>query len=306
MSPVVIEKLELDPATLGEGPHWHSEEGVLYMVDIENYTIIKYDRTTRKHIKAKLEEKPHFILPIEGKKDHFLVTQGRKVVEIEWTADENPPKILRTVTEVDKEYPKNVLNDGKADPLGRLFTGCLSEETTPGSKKTGSLYRIDSDGTTTKLATDIVASNGLCWDLKEKAFYYIDSLSSAIQGYDYDVETGNISNPRIAFSLIDNGLKGYPDGMTIDTDGNLWVAVFGGSNVLKIDPRKKKLLETIDMPVPQVTSVTFGGPNLDMLYVTTACLDFNGKPDPPSGTTYAVTGISARGHPNLKVRLDYN
>ncbi|CAH0587182.1 unnamed protein product [Chrysodeixis includens] len=305
MAPVVVEILE--SATLGEGPHWYSEENALYLVDIEKYEIIKYEKTTRKRFTATLEEKPHFILPIEGKKNHFLVTQGRRVVEIEWLAnDEDPPRILRTITEVDQDYPNNTINDGKADPLGRLYTGTLTDNPDPDSPKTGSLYRIDPDGTTTKLASGVHVSNGLAFDLKAKAFYYIDTMTKAIQGFDYDVKTGDISNQRIAFSLTENGLKGYPDGMTIDTDGNLWVAVFGGSNVLKIDPRKKKLLDTIEMPVPQVTSATFGGPNLDILYVTTACVEFEGKPDRPSGTTYAVSGLSARGHPNLKVRVDYN
>ncbi|CAH0587183.1 unnamed protein product [Chrysodeixis includens] len=305
MAPVV-EALEISEARLGEAPHWHSEEGALYLLDIESATLIKYEKETRKYVTAKLEEKPHFFLPIEGKKNHFLVTQGRRVVEIEWAADGNPPKILRTITEVDHEYLKNELNDGKADPLGRLFTGSISEEHTPGSKKTGALYRIDPDGTTTKLASEIYVSNGLCWDLKAKAFYHIDSVSRAIQRFDYDVDTGNISNPRVVFSLADNELKGFPDGMTIDTDGNLWVAVWAGSNVLKIDPRQSLLLETIPIPAPQVTSLTFGGPNLDILYVTTARVDFEGIPDPPSGSTFAITGLNVRGHPNLKVRLDYN
>ncbi|CAD0201980.1 unnamed protein product [Chrysodeixis includens] len=303
MAPVVTQ-LPIELVTLGEGPHWHSEDNALYFVSISDSTIHKYEPDTGKHVKAKVGEMPHFILPIEGKKNHFLITQGRKVVEIEWFADGKPPKILRTVTEVDHEHPKNVFNDGKADPLGRLFTGTLGDKPKPGSPKLGSLYRIDPDGSATKLASDVHCSNGLCWDLKEKAFYYIDTFSSNIQRYDYDVETGNISNPTIAFSLSENGLKGFPDGMTIDTDGNLWVAVFLGSSVLKIDPRKKKLLDTIEMPVPQVTSATFGGPNLDILYVTTGCIDFGEKPDPPSGATYAVTGLSARGRPNLKVRLN--
>ncbi|XP_026736805.1 regucalcin-like [Trichoplusia ni] len=302
MAPVVTQVL--DPVTLGEGPHWHSEDNALYFISGDD-SINKFEPDTGKHVKAKLETLASFILPVEGKKNHFLITQGRKVVEIEWSAGEGSPKILRTITEVDHENPKHMFNDGKADPLGRLFAGTLHSEAKPGSAIPGSLYRIDPDGTTTKLETGIQCSNGMCWDLKEKAFYYIDSFSNAIRRYDYDVATGNISNLTIAFSLTENGLTGCPDGMTIDTDGNLWVAVFWGSNVLKIDPRKKKLLETIEIPVPQVTSVTFGGHNLDILYVTTAGINYadRGMPDPPSGATYAVTGLSARGLPNLKVRL---
>ncbi|CAH0587184.1 unnamed protein product [Chrysodeixis includens] len=305
MAPVITQ-LPISITGLGEGPHWDSDDNALYFVDIVNHTINKFEPETEKHTKAKLEMMAHFILPIEGKKNHFLVTQGRKVVEIEWFADGRPPKILRTVTEVDQDYPKHVLNDGKADPLGRLFTGTLVENpTVPNRAKDGSLYRIDHDGTTTKIASGIVCSNGLAWDLKEKAFYYVDSMTYEIKRYDYDVATGHISNPTVAFSFTKHGLEGVPDGMTIDTDGNLWVAGFWESGVLKVDPRKNKILEKIPIPNPQVASVTFGGPNLDVLYVVTANLVLEGKPEPqPSwGRTYAVTGVSGRGHPNLKVRL---
>ncbi|CAD0201975.1 unnamed protein product [Chrysodeixis includens] len=305
MSPVITQ-VPVDLTGLGEAPHWDSDENTLYYVDIVNHTIHKYEPDTGKHAKAKLELEPHFILPVEGKKNHFLVTQGRKVVEIEWSGDKKAPKILRTITEVDHEHPTNLLNDGKADPLGRLFTGTIVHNVDVSSPKDGSLYRIDPDGTTTKLASDIICSNGLCWDFKGEAFYYIDSFSYAIKRYDYDVETGHISNPTTAFSMAEHGLEGFPDGMTIDTDGNLWVAVFWGSNILKIDPRKNKLLQTIPIPTSQVTSVTFGGPDLDVLYVTTAGITMKDKPDPkpPAGAIYALTGISARGYPNRKVRLN--
>ncbi|CAH0587187.1 unnamed protein product [Chrysodeixis includens] len=284
MAPVVTQVV--DPVSLGEGPHWHSEDNALYFISMNECGIDKFEPDTGKHVMAKL---------------------GRKVVEIEWAGDEKPPKFLRVVAEVDHENPKYILNDGKADPLGRLFVGTVGDDARPGTTKRGSLFRIDPDGTVSKLATGIQCSNGLCFDLKEKAFYYVDSFATTITRYDYDVATGNISNPTIAFSLEEQGLHGCPDGMTIDTDGNLWVAVFWGSCVLKIDPRKKKVLEKIDIPVPQVTSVTWGGPNLDILYVVTGCINFadRGMPDPPSGATYAVTGLNARGHPNLKVRLDY-
>ncbi|XP_026736796.1 regucalcin-like [Trichoplusia ni] len=124
MAPVITQ-LPIEALTLGEAPHWHSEDNALYLVSISDRTIHKYEPDTGKHVKATLELEPHFILPVEGKKSHFLITQGRKVVEIEWSGDESPPKILRTVTEVDHEHPTNVLNDGKADPRGRLVTGKL-------------------------------------------------------------------------------------------------------------------------------------------------------------------------------------
>ncbi|CAD0201971.1 unnamed protein product [Chrysodeixis includens] len=311
MAPVV--KQVTDSVTFGEGPHWHSDEGVLYFVGIGAKVgdgvaaVHKYDPATGKLVTAKLEISPHFILPIEGKKNHFLITQGRKVVEIEWFGDENTPKILRTVTEVDQDFSGNELNDGKADPRGRLFTGTIGhyEGLNVLFKKDCSLYRIDLSGSTTKAASNVICSNGLCWDLKEKAFYYVDSISYVIQRFDYDVETGDISNPRSVFGVKENGLSGFADGMTIDTDGNLWVAMFYGSCVLKIDPRTGSILERIPIPAKEVTSVTFGGPNLDILYVTTGRMGYGGPADPPpAGAVFAVTGISAKGHPNVNVRIN--
>ncbi|XP_026736795.1 regucalcin-like [Trichoplusia ni] len=187
-----------------------------------------------------------------------------------------------------------------------VFPGIIVDDVlAPNRAKDGSLYRIDPDGTTNKVASGIVCSNGLCWDLKEKAFYYIDSLTFTVQRFDYDVETGNISNPTVAFSFEKHGLTSSPDGMTIDTDGNLWVAAFWETGMLKIDPRQNKVVEKIPLPVAQVASATFGGPNLDVLYVTTASLALEGRPEqhPPAGSTYAITGMNARGYPNLKVRL---
>lgn len=294
------------PVTLGEGPHWDHEEQALYFVSIFDYTVNKYVPETGKHTKAKLEGMPTFIIPIEGKKHHFAISLNRKVVEIEWDGEENTAKVVRTIAEVDQDVPNNRFNDAKADPRGRLFAGTMGHEYAPGKfdLKKGSLYRIDPDGSTHKLATDIDISNGLCWDLDEKAFYFADSFEYTIRRYDYDVNTGNISNPRNVFAYKDHQLEGIVDGMTIDTDGNLWVANFDGNRVLKIDPKKGKLLEKIPIPALQVTSATFGGPALDVLYVTSACMNRGEEQLPPAGSTFKLTGLNAKGHPNNYVRFE--
>lgn len=91
--------------------------------------------------------------------------------------------------------------------------------------------------------------------------------------------------------------------MTIDTDGNLWVAVFDGSCILKIDPRSGNLLQEVPIPAKQVTSATFGGPNLDILFVTTASMNINGEQAPPCGATFMVIGLGVKGHPNVNFKL---
>lgn len=294
-----------EPVWLGEGPHWDHGEQALYFVSIFDHTIHKYVPSTGKHTRSKLDGMPTFIIPVEGKKGHFVVGLNRKVLEVEWDGGENTARVLRTVTEVDQDNPKNRFNDAKADPRGRLFAGTMGYEYEPGKfhLKKGSLYRIDPDGSTRKLADSIDISNGLCWDLKEKAFYFADSFEYAIRRYDYDVETGDISNPKLIFKYQDHGLDGIVDGMTIDTDGNLWVANFDGRQVLKIDPRTSKLLQKVAIPALQTTSATFGGPDLGVLYVTSAAMNRGEEQKPPCGATFRVTGLGVKGHPNVSVRL---
>ncbi|XP_026736803.1 regucalcin-like isoform X2 [Trichoplusia ni] len=304
MAPVVLPVT--NPVWLGEGPHWDSDAKALYFVSIFDYTINKYEPETERHTKSKFDEMPTFIIPVEGKKNRFVISQGRKVVEVEWDGEDNSASIVRVITEVDKDNPNNRFNDAKADPRGRLFAGTMGHEYEPGKfdLKKGSLYRIDPDGTTTTLATGIDIANGLCWDLKEKAFYFADSFEYTIRRYDYDVETGEISNPKTVFAYKDHGLKGIVDGMTIDTDGNLWVANFDGNQILRIDPKKSKLLQKVPIPALQVTSAAFGGARLDVLYVTSARMDRGRPQPPPAGATFSVTGLAARGHPNYNVLLD--
>ncbi|KAL0879859.1 hypothetical protein ABMA27_002392 [Loxostege sticticalis] len=304
MAPVIQTLTE--PVWLGEGPHWDAAAQALYFVSIFDNTIHKYSPDTGVHTRAKLDGLPTFIIPIEGRPDHFVVGLNRKVVEVAWSGEENAAKVVRTVAEVDHENPNNRFNDAKADPRGRLFAGTMGHEYEPGKfhLKKGALYRIDADASVHKMADNIDISNGLCWDVAEKAFYFADSFEYAIRRYDYDIETGDISNPRIVFKYADHGLEGIVDGMTIDTDGNLWVANFDNHQVIKIDPRAGKLLQAIKLPPLQVTSATFGGPNFDALFVTSAAMDRGAPQHPPAGATFRITGLGVRGHPNVSVKLN--
>ncbi|KAJ8723565.1 hypothetical protein PYW08_003477 [Mythimna loreyi] len=301
-----------DPVWLGEGPHWDHGAQALYFVSIFDGTLHKL--VDGSHYKAKLDGMPTFVIPIEGKPNHFAVGLNRKVVEVEWEGGDGNAKVKRTIAEVDKEHPNNRFNDAKADPRGRLFAGTMGHEYEPGkfNLKMGSLYRFEEDGTPQKLVDGIDISNGLCWDVANKAFYFIDSFEYTIRRYDYDIETGEIANPRTVFSMAEHNkhlgkdeknLTGIFDGMTIDTQGNLWVANFDGYQVLKIDPKNGKLLQTIRIPALQTTSVTFGGPELDILYVTTASMNRGEEQRPPAGATFKIEGTGSKGYPNNYVRF---
>ncbi|KAL0879863.1 hypothetical protein ABMA27_002394 [Loxostege sticticalis] len=294
-----------EPLLLGEGPHWDARAKALYFVSIQECTIHKYVPATGEHTKTKLDGRVGFIVPVEGTTDQFVVGVERKFLVVQWDGkDGSKAKVLKELGEVDKDAPTTRINDGKVDPRGRLFAGTMGNEDPPGQfqMKAGSLYRMDG-GKFTKLAQGITVSNGLSWDLEDKAFYYTDSMESNIRRYDYDVETGEISNLRYIFDFKKNGIEGVPDGHTIDTEGNLWVAVFNGSCVLQIDPKAGKLLKKVPIPALQVTSTTFGGPNLDILFVTTASLNIDGEQKPPCGSTFMVTGLGVKGTPNVNVKL---
>ncbi|XP_013139357.1 PREDICTED: regucalcin-like [Papilio polytes] len=297
-----------EPVVIGEGPHWDDQSQALYFVSIDEKTIHKYVPETGVHTKTKLSGRVSFIISVEGESNHFVVGVERKLLIIKWDGEEGSEiEIVKELVEVDSESPTNRFNDAKVDPKGRLFAGTLGEMGPTGEfeKGKGSLYRLDDRGCV-KLCEKIDVSNGLAWDLTEKAFYYVDSLEYKIRRYDYDVETGDISNKRYIFDFKENKLIGGPDGLTIDTEGNLWIAIFYGSCVLKVDPRSGTVLDRVPIPAKQITSVTFGGRNLDTLFVTTASLPIDGEQKPPCGATFMVTGLGVKGHPNVKFKLPSN
>jgi gluconolactonase len=321
-----VERLENIPSVeLGEGPHWDADTQSLYFVDIFGHAIHKYVPATQKHTKAIIElhngppvegydkfNMVSLILPIKGQKDKFIVSVDRELVIVTWDGISEKPSSIEKLYEVetDKDFIINRFNDGKCDPSGRIWAGTMGEERVNGqwSKEAagkGSLYTFKNK-TVTKQMGQIGISNGLTWNEKLKKMYYIDTFKMRVEEYDFDIENGKISNGKSVFDLKKNNIEGGPDGMTIDTDGNLWVAIFGGYRVIKIDPKKPDtILESIPIPAKQVTSVTFGGPNLDELYVTTARFTVNGEvlPPPEHGGVYRITGLNARGYPGVAAVL---
>lgn len=300
----VVEKVETisDKLILGEGPHWDAETQSLYFVDIFNNAIHRYVPATKEHYKVKLDSNVSIVVPVKNHKNKFVVTLERKVAVITWDGKSQTVSNWEEICELDKGLVGHRINDGKCDITGRLWTGTMGPEPQLGhcENNKGTLFSLNATKTLTSHLGGIGISNGLAWSLDNKKMYYIDSLKESVSQFDFDVTSGTISNETTIFSFKNAGVKGLPDGMTIDTNGNLWVACFSGYQVIQIDPRKTDtLLRSVKLPAKQVTSVAFGGKNLDELYVTTASFTIDDVvlSGPEHGAIYKITGLGVKGLP---------
>jgi sugar lactone lactonase YvrE len=184
------------------------------------------------------------------------------------------------------------MNDGGCDPQGRFYCASTAYDETPGA---GSMYRLDPDGSITVVLSDLTISNGMVWSLDGTLVYYIDTPTSRIDVFDFDAERGELKNRRPSVP-IDPAL-GHPDGLTIDADGGLWVALFAGSAVHRYEPGGT-LTAVITVPASQTTACAFGGPDLDQLYITTSRRDIDPALEPQAGALF-VANPGVRGVPVL-------
>lgn len=260
-------------ADWGEGPIWH-EDRLLY-VDIEGKKVIDFNPATNEEKIIEVGERVGTVVPrqsgglvIAGDNGFsFLDSASGKVSQI---ADPEPDK-----------KPDNRFNDGKCDPAGRFWSGTISTV-----KKTGdaALYMLDTERQVHLKYPNVTNSNGLCWTEDTKTFYYIDTPSKKVRAFDFDNTSGEITNERIA---IDTGhINSSPDGMAIDSAGNLWIAFCRGSMVMCFDPATGKDLEKIPLTVSGVTACAFGGEDLKTLYITTG--QFKGTEETNAGRLFAA------------------
>ena len=245
-------------AELGEGPCWHAGHQVLYWVDIEGRALHRYNPATGVDDVFPQDERVGTVAPY-GDDELILALENSLIIFNPATGD------MRTIcpfTETDANLRSN---DGKCDPAGRFWIGSMPFDN---QKSLGDLYRLDADQKLQHQLSDIYCSNGLAWDLARKCMYYIDSGKKSVYKFDYVHETGAISNQEV-FVTFDGEDMGVPDGMCIDNDGCIWVAQWAGYGVSRFDP-DGKFMQKIDCPARCVTACTFGGADLNELYITSA------------------------------------
>ncbi len=185
------------------------------------------------------------------------------------------------------------MNDGKVDPSGRFWAGSMAKDERAGA---GTLYRLDPDRSVTPMVDGLTIPNGLDWSADGRTMFYIDTTTNRVDAFDYDDAAGTIAGRRPAV-LVDPG-RGFPDGMTLDAEGFLWVALFDGWGVHRYAP-DGRLDRRIEVPAAQVTSVAFGGRDYDELYITTGQEGFpaGGLPGQPHAGGVFRCRPGVRGRP---------
>lgn len=298
-------ELEITPIagrfTHAEGPHWDHRSQKLYFVDISEQKICRLDPVILELRCTFVENGPvGFAIPIDDAPGQFIAGAGRDFVRVSWNGERNTTKVpVEILVTVDQDHEGNRWNDGKVDSAGRFWGGTIGPEVNEAVKPNqATFYRIDKDLKPKVELRPVTNSNGLAWNLQDNKFYYIDTPTLQIAEYDYEPITGTISNRRVAFDLQKNNITGSPDGMTIDTDGNLWIALFNGGRVIKVDPRTQSLLSCIELPASKVTSVAFGGQLMDSLYVTTSSRGLTKEEqskEPHAGYVFVVRNLGVHG-----------
>ncbi len=273
---------------LGEGPLWDAEGTRLYFIDALGRRVF---RCTEHGAEVRAWTVPSRIGAIALRRAGGAVVALRDGFH---ALDFNDGAVTPLVNP-EPDQPGNGLNDGKVDPAGRFICGSMDlGETAP----TGNLWSLAPDLSVTRLDTGIICSNGPCWSPDGRTFYFADSFSGFIRAYDYDPETGVATNRRDHIA-VDISRGGAPDGATVDAEGGLWSATVFDGRVFRYAP-DGTVDRIIEMPVCKITSVAFGGPDLDRLYVTSMAeppLPQYPGDGPLRGSLFVIDGLGVRGRP---------
>jgi sugar lactone lactonase YvrE len=242
---------------LGEGPVWLERERALSRVDIHGASIVVLDPVTGRERRRRLAGQVGFALPTTS--GATIAGVERSLVALADLDAEGVP-----LASVEAERSGNRFNDAACDPRGRLWAGTMSRDRQPGA---AALYRYVAGSRPELAIGGATISNGLDWNLDATRLYYIDSTTQRVDAIDFDVDTGGLGRRR-AFAMIDPG-DGLPDGLCVDAEGGVWIALFGGAAIRRYNPHGA-LEAHISLPVTNPTSLAFGGPGLTDLYVTSA------------------------------------
>jgi sugar lactone lactonase YvrE len=266
---------------LGEGPIWSANTNSVTWTDITQNTFHTADIDTGRTMSFGV---PSMVGAIAHSKDGGYIAATQKGFARIGVDGKYSP--LHSFLPDDMR-----MNDGKVDPSGRFWAGSMALSFEKGR---GSLYVLEKDNSYRSILDDITLSNGMGWSPDAQYFYYIDSVPGVLKRFDYDLHTGQISNPKDLITF--DSSSGIPDGMSMSSDGKIVIALWDGRRIEIYEPSGEKVSE-ITLGVSRPTSCTFAGPNRDILIVSTASQGIDQADEPLAGKILAVTGTGLSGLP---------
>ena len=245
-------------ARLGESPVWSGRERALYWIDIDTQLVHRYDPDTDRDESRELPGRPGSVV-LTGDADRLGVAMEHEVVDLVWSTGAVTRRVVLEVTGVPTR-----LNDGRTDPAGRLWVGSMDDPASSGHKA-GALHRVDPDGHHEVVEGGVGVSNGLAFSPDGSVMYWADTTRDLVWAFDYDNTAGVRRNPRVFLDFAT--LPGRPDGACVDETGCYWVACVYGWALLRATPAGI-VDRIIELPVEKPSMPAFGGPDLDVMYVT--------------------------------------
>jgi len=265
-------------AEVGEGPLWDQREQVLLWVDIPRQAVHRFDPAGGVDTVSDVGQMVGAVALTSGGGLILALQEGFALFH---------SGQIEMITPIEADDSRMRMNDGYVDPQGRFWAGTMSIDE---STQKGSLYRLDPGGEVTRMLRGIGISNGIDWSPDGRTMYFADTTPRTVDAFDFDGATGRISNRRNLLTFPSGG--GSPDGLIVDAEGCLWVALWGGSAVQRYTPDGQLVLK-VELPVAQVTKPAFGGPDRSDLYITTAR---RGRHDEPhAGDIFVVRGTGFHG-----------
>jgi sugar lactone lactonase YvrE len=241
---------------IGEGPTWDSGSQSLLWVDILAKAVHRYSPASGNVWSRQFGQQVGAVVRRSRGGLLLALEDGFWIIE-------DDQRAAQRFAAVEADNPTTRMNDGKCDRAGRFWAGTMAHDASP---LAGALYRLDPDGSVVRALRDITISNGIDWSPDNRTMYYIDSATHRVDAFDYDINTGEAANRRTAFAIPREA--GLPDGMAIDEEGLLWIAMYEGWCVRRYRPTGE-LDRIVKLPVSHVTSCAFGGEDLGDLFVTT-------------------------------------
>lgn len=249
-------------AILGEAPYWDAENEILYWVDIDGKKVFRYQPESGTEQIISLNNEIGCIIPRRSGGFVAGLDQGLAFLDTDISGTE-------FFAAPEDNVPDTRFNDGKCDRRGRFWVASADRNET---EPLGALYCLNDSGTLTRILPGVIVGNGLGWSPDNRTMYFTDSGVSTIFAFDYEIETGTAQNQR-AFAVVPEE-HGFPDGLTVDAEGFVWSAHWNGARITRYTP-DGDIDRVIHMPVPNPTSLAFGGTDLSLLFVTSARFGMN-------------------------------